>query len=225
MFTLYIMWSVFKNIDGWWGVIHGYTILLLFFPFLSIYHPFIIHLSIFLAITESFYPLEQVEKPFAEDEVPAEDLRGLMQRSYKANGFRRFRGRSGCFKISHHRWILWKSFFFLGTSYDQWEFQDPKMEVPFSLYMVGTSNLGSWNGHWYEHFYDTNWHHFFILLWRTWDMRIWGWMDQVADIDFWAEHAFTRYFAGEHKGARFLAHDHFLQPKMQPMQKLDFKMD
>ena len=44
----------------------------------------------------------------------------------------------------------------------QWEFQDPKMEVlyhilghmncgdiPWSLgLMVGTSNLGSWNGHW-----------------------------------------------------------------------------
>ena len=49
-------------------------------------------------------------------------------------------------------------------------------------------------------------------------------MDQVADIDVWAEHAFTRYFAGEQKGARFFAHDHFLQPKMQPMQ-WDFKMD
>ena len=47
----------------------------------------------------------------------------------------------------------------------QWEFQDPKMEVlyhirpyfggifpyiglTYALYMVGTSNLGSWNGHW-----------------------------------------------------------------------------
>ena len=47
----------------------------------------------------------------------------------------------------------------------QWKFQDPKMEVLYhirpyfggifpciglteALYMVGTSNLGSWNGHW-----------------------------------------------------------------------------
>ena len=48
---------------------------------------------------------------------------------------------------------------------DQWEFQDPKMEVLYhirpyfagifsyigliyALYMVGTSNFGSWHGHW-----------------------------------------------------------------------------
>jgi hypothetical protein len=54
-------------------------------------------------------------------------------------------------------WFLrWKS------TWAQWEFQDPKMEVlyhilghmncgdiPWNLgLMVGTSNLGSWNGHW-----------------------------------------------------------------------------
>ena len=53
----------------------------------------------------------------------------------------------------------------LGLESSQWEFQDPKMEVlyhirpyfggifpyiglTYALYMVGTSNLGSWNGHW-----------------------------------------------------------------------------
>ena len=32
----------------------------------------------------------------------------------------------------------------------QWEVQDPKLEVLYHIrpYMVGTSNLGSWNGHW-----------------------------------------------------------------------------
>ena len=55
----------------------------------------------------------------------------------------------------------WKMF------HSQWEFQDPKMEVlchirpyfggisPYigltkALHMVGTSNLGSWNGHWHS---------------------------------------------------------------------------
>lgn len=42
--------------DG--GFIHGYTILLLFFPFLSMYHPFIIHLSMF------FFPFLSIYHPF-----------------------------------------------------------------------------------------------------------------------------------------------------------------
>ena len=41
---------------------------------------------------------------------------------------------------------------------NQWEIQDPKiskMEVLYHIrpYMVGTSNLGSWNGHWLNHIY------------------------------------------------------------------------
>ena len=55
---------------------------------------------------------------------------------------------------------------FCSLHFDLWEFQDPKMEVLYhirpycvglfpyialiyALYMVGTSNLGSWNGHWF----------------------------------------------------------------------------
>ena len=75
----------------------------------------------------------------------------------------------------HQRWYLCtlrpqplKSWWCtLCYSTDQWEFQDPKMEVPYhirpyfvvifhyiglikALHMVGTSNLGSWNGHWLD---------------------------------------------------------------------------
>jgi hypothetical protein len=51
-----------------------------------------------------------------------------------------------------------RTMWFLKRKYGQWECQDPKMEVLYHIrpyfvgifiYMVGTSNLGSWNGHWY----------------------------------------------------------------------------
>ena len=65
--------------------------------------------------------------------------------------------------LSHILWKI-KAMFQTTNPLYQWEFQDPKMEVLYhispyfggifpyigltlALYMVGTSNLGSWNGH------------------------------------------------------------------------------
>ena len=63
---------------------------------------------------------------------------------------------------------------------DQWPFQDPKKEVLYhirpyflgispyigltALYMVGTSNLGSWNGHWCRGLPSGNFKHSFGKL-------------------------------------------------------------
>ena len=78
-----------------------------------------------------------------------------------------------------------RTFFRLRTGKTQWEFQDPKMEVLYhirpyfvgifpyialtlALYMVGTSNLGSWNGHWCLAGCSSNqfWYTVEIFLWR-----------------------------------------------------------
>ena len=62
-------------------------------------------------------------------------------------------------------WWLWDAMASVCIRGFQWEFQDPKMEVLYhirpyfggifpdigltlALYIVGTSNLGSWKGHW-----------------------------------------------------------------------------
>ena len=66
------------------------------------------------------------------------------------------------------RWCSQHHCSMMNSSFLQWEFQDPKMEVLYHIrphfvgifpyctwalyiyiYMVGTSNLGSWNSHWF----------------------------------------------------------------------------